>query len=586
MAQRNNHQSNIGAGMTREQQIIQYNQHLEEQRRLQDAALAGSNNSPRMPQQAPNIAQVQYMQQQMMQQSPVGNPNVGGRNRPSGLSPQQQARYMSQMQRQPSVSNSSLGGVNGANNTPTQRAACPFQQHVSFGLPGELNIQSQQQYGDDQIQSLQLQQHLHRQQLQQNSQSQAQFNGYNQFVNPQQEQQQQQQQQLARSRTYQAQSQHAQASATMNSPQAGSPAGALTPPNDVSQQHQLYSHPPTQQTQANATPTAPMTQPAYITPPSNSPQRSHISQPSQQNVQGQQHARTVSLSNMKDANEALRRVNNVSSYGPPIQDKVQQQLMQDRLRANANAKANANTAARTNGNQQSPYSTPRPGTLQQPQQRPQQQPQQQQTQQKGSPGTKRKHQVDDPLEQQAIMDARRKQLEAERHIQQQKAIQARQLEENHRQQEAMRKRQEEESQRQLCAQVEAAQRRQQEQHAAEHRERVRIAEEQRLERERKAIHKQQLKKDRSSLYRYYDEYLEHFPLGVGERRNQYLNNLLANRRMPEDRNSDLGLAIQYAKDHWEFYTEYNSKTVKECAEDQRKALEGRGEKVPLREEVR
>ncbi|KAH7072007.1 hypothetical protein BKA63DRAFT_492657 [Paraphoma chrysanthemicola] len=586
MAQGNNHQSNIGAGMTREQQIMQYNQHLAEQRRLQIAALAGSNTLPHVPQQAPNVAQVQYMQQQIMQQRPVGNPNVGGRNRPSGLSPQQQARYMSQIQRQRPVSNSGLGRVNGVNGTPRQHAASPFQQHVSFGLPEEPSFQSQQQYGDDQMQSLQLEQHLQSQHLQtqQNSQSQAQFNGYN-HIGTSQQQQQQQQQQLARSRTYQTQFQHAQASAAMNSLRINSLAGALTPPNDATEQPDHYGHPQPQQIQADATPIATMTQQMYITPPSNSPQRSHTSPPAQQYLQGQRHARTVSLSNMKDANEALRRVNNVSSYGPPIQDKVQQQLLQDRLRANARSKANANAPARTNGNQQSPYNTPRPGTPQQPQQRPQQQPHQQQTQKKGSPDTKRKHQEDDPSEQQAIMDARRKQLESERQLQQQQAIRARQNEEYHRQQEAMRKRQEEE--RQQRAQAEAAQRRRQEQYAAEHRERMRIAEEQRLERERKAIRKQQLKKDKSSLYRYYDEYLEHFPLGIGERRNQYLNNLLANRRMPEDRNSDLGLAIQYAKDHWEFFVEYNSKIVKECAEDQRKVLEGRGEKVlPPREERR
>jgi hypothetical protein len=80
-------------------------------------------------------------------------------------------------------------------------------------------------------------------------------------------------------------------------------------------------------------------------------------------------------------------------------------------------------------------------------------------------------------------------------------------------------------------------------------EQERVLREQKLERERALIRKEQLRKDPSALYRHYDEYLESFPLARGERKSQYHNNLLANRRMPAERESDLGLAIQYAKDN-------------------------------------
>jgi hypothetical protein len=87
-------------------------------------------------------------------------------------------------------------------------------------------------------------------------------------------------------------------------------------------------------------------------------------------------------------------------------------------------------------------------------------------------------------------------------------------------------------------------------------ERQRAAQEEKHERENKLIRKEQLRKDRSALYRHYNVYLEYFPLGHGERRNPYLNNLLANRSMPIVSDSDLGLAIQYAKDNWEYYLEF------------------------------
>lgn len=85
-------------------------------------------------------------------------------------------------------------------------------------------------------------------------------------------------------------------------------------------------------------------------------------------------------------------------------------------------------------------------------------------------------------------------------------------------------------------------------------EKFRIAQEAKLELERKARRKEELKKDPASLYRDYYEDLEYFPIPKGERPNGYMITLLANRRTigiaPD---SDAGLAIQYAKDNWGLY---------------------------------
>jgi hypothetical protein len=82
-------------------------------------------------------------------------------------------------------------------------------------------------------------------------------------------------------------------------------------------------------------------------------------------------------------------------------------------------------------------------------------------------------------------------------------------------------------------------------------ERVRIEQEQHLERKKHAKRKAELKKDPSANYRRYKEYLEYFPLARGEHANEYLLGLLANQQMPAEPTSDMGLAIQYAKKHWE-----------------------------------
>jgi hypothetical protein len=80
--------------------------------------------------------------------------------------------------------------------------------------------------------------------------------------------------------------------------------------------------------------------------------------------------------------------------------------------------------------------------------------------------------------------------------------------------------------------------------------------EQRLESERKANRKEELRNDRSALFRHYHEYIEHFPLLPGEQKSPYHVGLLANRHMPADKNCDLALAIQFAKDNWSLYMEY------------------------------
>ncbi|KAJ4364591.1 hypothetical protein N0V83_009187 [Neocucurbitaria cava] len=84
----------------------------------------------------------------------------------------------------------------------------------------------------------------------------------------------------------------------------------------------------------------------------------------------------------------------------------------------------------------------------------------------------------------------------------------------------------------------------------------RLAEEQRLERQRWLARKEELRKDPSALFRHYHEYIEYFPLGYGEYKSQYHSRLLANQRMPFEPESDLGVAITYAKEHWDVYMEY------------------------------
>jgi hypothetical protein len=140
------------------------------------------------------------------------------------------------------------------------------------------------------------------------------------------------------------------------------------------------------------------------------------------------------------------------------------------------------------------------------------------------------------------LQARRQKEAREQHLKRQQGIDRAAEAEKHRKRQAAladesRKRQAQEHQRRL-------------QEEAEYH---RVAQAQKLERERKLVRKEQLCKDPSALYRHYNEYLSYFPLEYDQRRSNYHNNLLANRTMTADANTDLDLAIQFAKDHWQWY---------------------------------
>lgn len=77
-----------------------------------------------------------------------------------------------------------------------------------------------------------------------------------------------------------------------------------------------------------------------------------------------------------------------------------------------------------------------------------------------------------------------------------------------------------------------------------------------------------LKLDYIALYHSYHAYLEQHPLRRGERENPYMLGLLANQRMPEDLTSDRAVAIRYAKNHWESYSE--ARNIKEVVQWARK----------------
>jgi hypothetical protein len=83
-------------------------------------------------------------------------------------------------------------------------------------------------------------------------------------------------------------------------------------------------------------------------------------------------------------------------------------------------------------------------------------------------------------------------------------------------------------------------------------------------------YKRELASDTSKLFRRYNELLKYFPLAPGERRNQYYSQLLANRDMPEETTSELALAIQYAKNHWESVIHYTQ--IKEAAQWRREEM--------------
>ncbi|KAF2821263.1 hypothetical protein CC86DRAFT_427497 [Ophiobolus disseminans] len=94
-----------------------------------------------------------------------------------------------------------------------------------------------------------------------------------------------------------------------------------------------------------------------------------------------------------------------------------------------------------------------------------------------------------------------------------------------------------------------------------------------VEKETKLVRLEVLRHDRFAIYHHYNEYLELFPLDkdAGERRDPYLNYLLANRKMPYDADSDLALAITYAQANWERYMQY-PRDITQAANAQREKV--------------
>ena len=84
-----------------------------------------------------------------------------------------------------------------------------------------------------------------------------------------------------------------------------------------------------------------------------------------------------------------------------------------------------------------------------------------------------------------------------------------------------------------------------------------------LRREKDEDRRAELRKDPSANYRHILEVYRLFPLENGyKERNTYLTGLLANKCMPVDRDSEFGLAVTYAKDHWEFFGQWPSDTAR------------------------
>ncbi|KAF1361409.1 hypothetical protein EJ07DRAFT_176048 [Lizonia empirigonia] len=88
-----------------------------------------------------------------------------------------------------------------------------------------------------------------------------------------------------------------------------------------------------------------------------------------------------------------------------------------------------------------------------------------------------------------------------------------------------------------------------------------VAEHRRLEKEQKQRaeeyknRREELRKDTSAIYHRYNEVLEYLPPSRRERPNPYLASLLANQTVPIEPTSDRGIAITYAKKHWQNFWE-------------------------------
>lgn len=89
---------------------------------------------------------------------------------------------------------------------------------------------------------------------------------------------------------------------------------------------------------------------------------------------------------------------------------------------------------------------------------------------------------------------------------------------------------------------------------------------------RREARKTELKQDPNRNYHSLLETLDFWPLERGQRVDPYIRSLLANQRMPVEEESDLGVAIVYAKKHWEEYRRY-PKDVERTSEDARRGIE-------------
>ncbi|RMZ70007.1 2-dehydropantoate 2-reductase [Pyrenophora seminiperda CCB06] len=72
----------------------------------------------------------------------------------------------------------------------------------------------------------------------------------------------------------------------------------------------------------------------------------------------------------------------------------------------------------------------------------------------------------------------------------------------------------------------------------------------------------ELRKNPATNYLHILEVYRLWPLERYSERNTYLTSLLANKCMPADDKSELGLAVTYAKDHWEDYGEWPRDTAR------------------------
>ncbi|KAG9195152.1 hypothetical protein G6011_00272 [Alternaria panax] len=99
-------------------------------------------------------------------------------------------------------------------------------------------------------------------------------------------------------------------------------------------------------------------------------------------------------------------------------------------------------------------------------------------------------------------------------------------------------------------------------------EQYRIAYAAALQREKDDKRREELRKDPSANFRHVLEVYKLTPLKKGDLPNRYLMGLIANRPMPIDLDSELALAITFAKDHWGYYGQW-PKDVPRFAEYER-----------------